>query len=249
MTCLLAIDTATGYATVAVAVSEDPGDLDGRKMFSRSWFSQHNHGVELMPKINEALDAAGLAIPDLTDIAVVIGPGSFSALRVGLATAQGMALASGLRLTPVPTFEVEIEPWADHDGPVCAAIDAGSSGLAWGLYLAAENGRQDGLQNELRLESIGVDPPGACVEACPDTTVFCGESAQKFTGLVPRARILSGEAPTRGADALVRIALRRLANGEARDPSEVEITYARAPTITTPSERLPGGSRTQRAPG
>ncbi len=253
MNCLLAIDTATGYATVAVVVYEGPADPSattvgaglappGRRqpeVFSRSWLSQHNHGVELMPAIDETLGAAGLGISDVTDIAVVIGPGSFSALRVGLATAQGMARAAGLHLTPIPTFEVEIEPWASRDGPICAAIDAGSSGLAWGLYTADGNGRH--------LDSIGVDAPGACVGACPDTTVFCGESAQKFTGLVPRSRILSGEAPTRAADALVRVALRRLADGKDRDPSQVEITYARAPTITQPRERLPGGSRTQRA--
>ncbi len=241
MTCLLAIDTATRYATVAVVVvDEDPATTEARKIFSRSWFSQHNHGVELMPRINESLDAAGRAITDVTHIAIVTGPGSFSALRVGVATAQGMALAGHVQLVPVPTFEVEIEPWADHDGPVCAAIEAGSSGVAWGLYVPGVNGR--------RLERTGLDAPGECVEACPETTAFCGESAGKFTGLVARARILSSEAPTRGADALVRVALRKLAAGEATDPSQVEITYARAPTTTTPAKRLPDGSRVQRAP-
>ena len=230
MSCLLAIDTSTRYATVAVVVNGNPEDMNDRKVFSRSWFSQHNHGVELLPNINESLDAAGLAISDVTDIAVVIGPGSFSALRVGMATAQGLALAAGLRLTPVPTFEVEIEPWIDHDGPICAVIDAGSRGLAWGLYFGSGNGSRGGRKQE----NVGVDTPEACVEACPDSTAFCGESAQKLTGVVLPARILSGEAPTRAADALVRVALRILSDGAARDPSEVEITYARPPTITSP---------------
>ena len=238
MTCLLAIDTATRYATVAVAVldgSPVSADREVREVFSRSWFSQHNHGVELMTKINESLESTGLAISDITDIAIVNGPGSFSALRVGVATAQGIAMAAGLRVTPLPTLDVEIEQWADHDGPICAVVDAGSSGIAWGLYVPGPTGR--------RLEVTGVHAPSICVESCPDATVFCGEAVQQFTAAVPAARILSAQPPTRGADALIRVALRRLAAGEDRDPAEVEITYARAPTTTTPPGRAPDGSR------
>lgn len=227
MTCLLAIDTATRYATVAVSV-------DGH-LFSRTWFSQHNHGVELLPRINETLLDAGRSTSDITDIAVVIGPGSFSALRVGLATAQGMALAGNITLVPIPTFELEIEPWNDHDGPICAAIDAGSTGLAWGLFVPGQDGRD--------LENKGIDTPADLAEAIPVDSVFCGESAQKMADHVASARILSGGAPTRSAESLIHIALRKLENGESSDPSKVEITYARPPNISTPKPRLPDGSR------
>ena len=227
MTCLLAIDTATRYATVAVSV--------GGSLFSRTWFSQHNHGVELLPRINEPLSDSGRSALDITNIAVVIGPGSFSALRVGLATAQGMALAGNIQLLPMPTFELEIEPWTDCDVPICAAIDAGSTGLAWGLFIPGKNGYD--------LEKKGIDTPADLVEAMPANTVFCGESAQKLADHVPVARILPGDAPTRSADSLMRLALRKLKNGESSDPSKVEITYARAPNISTPKPRLPDGSR------
>ena len=227
MTCLLAIDTATRYATVAVSVE---GNL-----FSRTWFSQHNHGVELLPRINETLSDAGCSTSDITHIGIVIGPGSFSALRVGLATAQGMALAGNITLLPIPTFELEIEPWTDHDGPICAAIDAGSTGLAWGLFVPGQNGH--------KLETKGIDTPADLAETIPTNAVFCGESAQKLADHVPGTRILSGDAPTRNAKSLIRLALRKLENGESSDPSKVEITYARAPHISTPKPRLPDGSR------
>jgi tRNA threonylcarbamoyladenosine biosynthesis protein TsaB len=232
VTCVLAIDTATRYATVAVAVDGASSSTGERQVYSRSWFSQHNHGVELLARVNEALEDAGRSISDLTHIAVVIGPGSFSALRVGLATAQGMALARDLKLIPIPTLEAEIEPWMDHDGPVCAAIKAGSSGVAWGLYHPGENGPV--------LEASGLDTPADCVEACPGATAFCGEAAQNFSGHVAPTRILSGDAPTRDADALVRIAMRKLEAGESRDPSKVEVTYARAPSISTPKKPFTG---------
>jgi len=227
VTCLLVIDTATRYATVAVSA-------DG-SLFSRTWFSQHNHGVELLPRINESLSDAGRSTSDVTHIAIVIGPGSFSALRVGLATAQGMALAGNVQLVPIPTFELEIEPWIDSDGPICAVIDAGSTGLAWGLFVPGQNGH--------KLETKGIDSPADLAEAIPADTVFCGESAQKLDDHVPGARILSGDAPTRSAESLIRLALRKLENGESSDPSKVEITYARAPNISTPKPRLPDGSR------
>ncbi len=227
MTCLLAIDTATRYATVAVSVE---GNL-----LSRTWFSQHNHGVELLPRINETLSDAGRSTSDITHIAVVMGPGSFSALRIGLATAQGMALAGNVTLVSIPTFELEIEPWTDHDGPICAAIDAGSTGLAWGLFVPGQNGHE--------LEKKGIDTPADLAEVMTANTDFCGESAQKLADHVSGARILSGDAPTRSAESLMRLALRKLNNGESSDPSKVEITYARAPNISTPKPRLPDGSR------
>ena len=235
MTSILGIDTATRYATVAVTTSDKPtGPVIGG-----TWFSKHNHGVVLLEKVNGFLDEAGVAISDLTHIAVVTGPGSFSALRVGLATAQGMALARDIQLLSIPTFEVEIEPWAGHDGPICAVVDAGSTGVAWGLYSQAVGGR--------KLELNALDSIEDCVAACPDATVFCGESARKFSDLVEPERILSDSAPTRSANSLIRVALQKLATGEAKDPSKVEITYARPPTTTTPTERLPDGSRPQKA--
>jgi tRNA threonylcarbamoyladenosine biosynthesis protein TsaB len=208
--------------------------VDG-SLFSRTWFSQHNHGVELLPRINETLSAAGRSTSDITEIAIVIGPGSFSALRVGLATAQGMALAGNIQLVPIPTFELEIEPWTDHDGPICAVIDAGSAGLAWGLFDRGQSGHY--------LEKKGIDTPADLAETIPANAVFCGESAQKLADHVPGARILPGDAPTRSAESLIRLALRKLENGESSDPSKVEITYSRAPNISTPKPRLPDGSR------
>ena len=85
---LLAIDTSTRHAGVALA-------QDGQVISSRSWCSLANHTAELMPAVAEILDGQRLAAGDLTGIAVALGPGGFSALRVGISAAKGLALAFG----------------------------------------------------------------------------------------------------------------------------------------------------------
>ena len=83
----LAIDTSTRYAGIALL------DQEGRPLQLLQWRSQHNHSVELLPAIQTLLGAEKVAIRDLAGIAIALGPGSFSALRVGLGIAKGFALA------------------------------------------------------------------------------------------------------------------------------------------------------------
>ena len=117
---LLAIDTSTRYA--GVALSED-----GRVVSSRSWWSAVNHTAELMPAVSQLLGAAGVAVNDLEGIAVALGPGGFSALRVGMSVAKGLALASGKPLVGIGTLDAEAQPYWQTGLPVCALLDAGRS--------------------------------------------------------------------------------------------------------------------------
>lgn len=87
---LLAIDTAGPACAVAVARS----DNGGTNILARA--EEHigrGHAERLMPMIEAVLGEAGVAFPDLTRIAVTVGPGSFTGVRVGVAAARGLALA------------------------------------------------------------------------------------------------------------------------------------------------------------
>jgi tRNA threonylcarbamoyladenosine biosynthesis protein TsaB len=115
---VLAIDTATDFGSVAVG---HPG-----KVATELEFTQRRHASELMPSIVEALDSAGYGFGDLSHIVVADGPGSFTGLRIGFATARGI-------VREIPSLEVYIAPSLlglaygarQHvDGTVAALYDA-----------------------------------------------------------------------------------------------------------------------------
>ncbi len=97
---LLAIDTATSVAVVALATRR------GELVASDAWDAGHRHAEELLLRIARLLGAAGLERPrpgSLAGVIVGTGPGGFTGLRVGIATARGIARASGSPLVGVPS--------------------------------------------------------------------------------------------------------------------------------------------------
>lgn len=100
-----------------------------------SWFSEptSRHSGALMPAIERVLAEAKWKPSDLEGLAVGIGPGSFSGLRVGLATAKTMAYALGLEIAGVPSLDAAA--WgAPMPGPVAIALDAKRGMIYAGLY-------------------------------------------------------------------------------------------------------------------
>jgi tRNA threonylcarbamoyladenosine biosynthesis protein TsaB len=95
---LLAIET--GSRSCSVAVSAGPGDI--RALAHED--TDHGHATLLMPMIEAARRKAGCAYSDFARIAVAVGPGSFTGLRVGIAAAQGLGLAAGLPVVGISSF-------------------------------------------------------------------------------------------------------------------------------------------------
>lgn len=99
---LLAIDTSGTNALVAL------GEADGTPVAERRWAAGYRHGEELLVRIDEMLASAGMGLADLGGIVVGTGPGAFTGLRVGLATAKALARGLGVGLAGVPTSEALI---------------------------------------------------------------------------------------------------------------------------------------------
>lgn len=95
---VLALDTATGACSVAVW-------RDGKVLSGRSLLMERGHAETLMPMVRRAMDEAEVRFDELTLIAVTVGPGAFTGLRVGLAAARGMALAARLPCIGTTTLE------------------------------------------------------------------------------------------------------------------------------------------------
>src|SRR6266850_7260233 len=118
---VLAIDTALGACAAAVLDSER-----GAILASEQLAMVRGHAEAVMPLIARVMDAGRCEFADLDRIAVTVGPGSFTGLRVGIAAARGIALAAGKPAIGLSTLAGFAAPLiADDDSTqVAAAIDA-----------------------------------------------------------------------------------------------------------------------------
>lgn len=113
---LLAIETATGAASVALA------GVDGEVRASAEASDARAHVEFLMPAIERICDEAGVRLRDLRAIAVDIGPGAFTGLRIGVTTAKALAQTLGVGVIPVESLDA-LAARAQDDG-AWTCIDA-----------------------------------------------------------------------------------------------------------------------------
>ena len=163
----LSIDTSTRFASVGLSSR-------GQLFASATWRSQQNHSVELVPAILALMERHDVRRSQLEAIFVAVGPGGFSALRVGMSTAKAMAVALRIPVAPVGTLDVEAHPYLRLGTQVCALIEAGRRRVYQGRYPAG--GELGPQYSVVDLDSLGTD-----VE---DTTLYCGEAAKGLSGLL-----------------------------------------------------------------
>ena len=221
---LLAIDTSTRNAGVALA-------NNGQVISSRSWRSAVNHTAELMPAVAQVMEAGGLSVNDLDGIAVALGPGGFSALRVGMSVAKGLCLASGRPLVGVGTLDAEAHAYLQSGLPVCSLLDAGRSEVSSAHFDVA--GR--------RLREDLISPPQELLQGIAESTIFCGEGVVANSDKVketlgPRA-IIMGHSPATRLWSLAELGQLRLETGEIDDLATLQPYYLRMPTIGGPKRR------------
>ena len=124
---ILVIDTSGPVCGAAV--------MDDRKVYSEFTAQNRNtHSASLMPMIEAALNAAGTAVDELDAVAAVTGPGSFTGVRIGVATAKGLAHGAGLPCIPVDALEAPAASAGDYDGIVCPIQDARAGQVYGALF-------------------------------------------------------------------------------------------------------------------
>jgi tRNA threonylcarbamoyladenosine biosynthesis protein TsaB len=218
---LLALDTALDACSVAV--------LDGPAVLAvRSEPMQRGHQERLAPLVEAALAEAGLAPAALQRIAVTIGPGSFTGLRVGLAFAKAMALALDIPCLGLGTLEA-LAASAGAQGRVASVIDAKRGQVYMqafhdGAPLAPPE-PLDVAAAMARLQALGFGESG----------LLTGSGAELLAQGLPGAQVRPGS----GVDVL---ALGRLALDRPSPVRRPQPLYLRAPDARTIAERAAAAS-------
>jgi tRNA threonylcarbamoyladenosine biosynthesis protein TsaB len=127
---ILALDTATEKGSLALVVED-------RVLMEYSLESQGAYLTRLMPGVAAILKHTGKTVADLGAVAVSAGPGNFTGLRIGLATAKTLAWALKCPLVPVPTLEALAARFPLHPHPVGVVMDAKRGEVFWGLFRCA----------------------------------------------------------------------------------------------------------------
>ena len=128
---LLVIDTSGPVCGVAVMADD--------KMLCEYTAQNHNtHSANLMPMTEAALASAGLDRHELNAIAAVTGPGSFTGVRIGVATAKGLAHGLGIPCIPVDALEALSVSAGSFDGVVCPIQDARAGQVYGAAFKDAE---------------------------------------------------------------------------------------------------------------
>ena len=229
---LLAIDTATSHAVVAI------GLVDGTPVARRTWEAGRGHSESLLPTLESLLRDIGVRVNDrgaVSGIAVGIGPGSFTGLRVGLATAKVLAYSLG-----VPIVGVDTPEWlavADASAtPATAGVAGGRNRSAElvvlmpagpsGLYVTVVDAGGAGAIPETIVEAQAAGRDDAA-RLIAGRDVLAVDLDDTVAG--PAAAERGRNALDGAGDALLAIAARRLASGDVDDAAELVPAYVTLP--------------------
>jgi tRNA threonylcarbamoyladenosine biosynthesis protein TsaB len=203
---ILGLDTATPATVVAVLPADgEPVEL----RHDPAPGERPGHAVQLLPLARRALDALGAGFGDVRRIGVGVGPGTFTGLRIGVATARALAQATGAEVAAVSTLEA-LAAAADGDRAVLAVLDA-RRGEA---YAAAF---RDG---ERLLSPVAVAPEALAALADPRHAPWLavGDGAVRFRDrLEPAAEVPADASRLHGVSAVAVCRLAREARSVDRD--------------------------------
>lgn len=218
---ILALDTSTRTGSCAVVrgaavLAEVPGD------------PARSHGERLPSDLMTAIERAGLALTDVDVFAVATGPGSFTGLRVGIATMQGLALAAARPLVGVSALEALARVAAPEPGGasrVATWIDAWRGEVYAALYV-------DGAV----VEPPAVERPHDVLARLPRTrTLFIGDGVGAHRGTIREAMGISAVLPATFEPALAgtiaTMALACVRAGQRPGAADIQPLYVRRPDV------------------
>lgn len=211
---LLAIDTATSALGIALH--------SGSEVLAESvWHSESRHTVELAPEVAVALRRVGAGFGDLAAIAVALGPGSYTGLRIGLALAKGLALVHKLALVGIPTLDILAHGQAGREEPMVCLLRAGRGRVAALWYKWGRRAwKASGAPKTMTWEQLA--------EALKKPTYICGELGKEGREILRRSNLAQLAPPSlclRRPSGLAELAWSQIRSGKLSDPGAIVPVY------------------------
>ena len=214
----LGIDTATWTASAGIVA-------DGTILSERSHLVSGSHASALLPLLEETLSAARLKLIDLDLLAISLGPGSFTGLRIGLSVVKGLSLASGLPVIGVPTLEALAVAAGPRDGLVCPVLDARKGEVYAAVF------RWNGLVPKGVVAPMAV-APDRLAERVSGICTLIGAGVETYAPLWrlhfgQRATLIEGKSVAPSGAVIAALGARRFAASGADDLDRLEPSYVR----------------------
>lgn len=164
---VLAFDAASSSYSVSV--------FCGGKL--SSYFSESStltHSQTLLPAILTALEKSGATTDDIEKIVVTVGPGSFTGLKIAVATAKGLAFAKDIPCVPVSTLKAMAYGHTGEDGVICCTLDARRK-MLYAAFFECKNGKITRLTED---GQISAEEAAEIAAGCGKNLILAGDGAK-----------------------------------------------------------------------
>lgn len=212
---IISIDTSASSLSVAIGEAE-------RLIASFAIDTGRTHSELLLPMVDQACRLSGLRLQEMAAVAVTLGPGSFTGLRIGLATAKAWAQALQKPLIGVSSAEALALAAGERGQYVCPLFDARRGECYYSLFLDEQRLEPDQALSQAALQ--------ARLAALAAPVIVCGDGARAWRESLLSLPQVRFAAPERGifmAAAALRIAARHYAAGDFADVALLEPCYLR----------------------
>jgi tRNA threonylcarbamoyladenosine biosynthesis protein TsaB len=243
---ILGIDTSTAVASVALVENGKLILEEVQHAGSQSTATNHtNHAEILLPLVDSILERAALSLSDVKAIAVSIGPGSFTGLRIGLSTVKGLAYGWNMPVVGVSTLFAIAERVTGWDGLICPFLDARKKEVYAALF------RKKAATLERLTEDL-VFPPNRILDRIQsrnsrEPCLFIGDGAKVYGDVIKMVLgkecfLTEGENYPSIASAVARLGEERLSHDQSDPlgplsplylrPSEAELKRGKQDTLS-----------------
>lgn len=169
---ILMVDTSGPACGVALM-------REGQIVYEAQLVNERTHSQRIMPMVDAALEMSGMAVEDIDLFGAVVGPGSFTGVRIGVSTCKALAHASGKPCVGIDALEALAANVTAFDGVICPILDARAQQVYGAMFRAGE-----APQRLTQDEAVKLTRFLDAVEGTGEAALFLGDGAAAFEGAI-----------------------------------------------------------------